>query len=102
VPPPDYGQVEGEWSVTPEFECAAHIAPKLGGEKVLADRLTGINVVNITIRQFTQSRLVTTAWKIVNTRTDVEYNIRSIIDPDEGTPRQGRYFEMLCEVGLAP
>lgn len=99
--PPDYGQAEGEWSLTAEFECAANIVPKLGSEKVLADRLSGVNLVNITVRQSTASRAVTTAYKVVDVHKNVEYNIRSIIDPDQGTVRQGSYFEMLCEQGVA-
>jgi hypothetical protein len=102
VPPPDYGQSEGEWPLVPTFQCSAMIAPKLGGEKILGARLTGVNAVNITIRQSTQSRSVTTDWKVVDPRLNVTYAIRSKIDPDQGTPRQGRYYELLCEEGTPP
>ena len=30
------------------------------------------------------------------------YAIRSKLDPDQGTPRQGRYYELLCEEGTVP
>lgn len=99
-PPPDYGQTEGEWSPTPSFTVAAWIQPRLGGERVLQARLTGVNMANITIRQSVQTRTITTAWKAVDARSGIEYAIRSIIDPDYGTPKQGAYFEMLGETGV--
>lgn len=96
-----YGNVEGRYPSAPNFECRANIRPKLGGESVLASRLTGTNLVNITVRQSTNTRLIDTAWVLKDERSGIAYNVRSVIDPDEGTSQHGRFFEMLCEKGVA-
>jgi head-tail adaptor len=98
---PDYGNPEGEFSDTPEFVCAANIKPRLGGEKILADRLSGTNAVNITVRRSSRTMLVDTAWRAKDERSGVIYNIRSVIDPDQGGPDHDSRIEMLCEVGVA-
>jgi len=94
-----YGNAEGSYAATAEFICAANILPRLGGESVIAARLTGTNLVNVTVRQSSRTRLVDVAWMLKDERSSVAYNIRSIIDPDEGTAQHGRFFEMLCEKG---
>lgn len=99
---PDYGVVESEFPDEPEFTCQAKLQPKLGGEGVLATRLTGTNLVNVTVRQFASTRVVTTAWKLRDEKSGDDYNIRSIIDPFMATAKAGRWFEMLCEKGVAP
>lgn len=96
-----YGNEEGDFSSTAEFTCAANIKPSLGGEQVLAGRLAGTNLVNITVRQSSNSAAVTTAWRAKDERTGDIYNIRSVIDPDEHTAQHGRFVEMLCEKGVA-
>lgn len=80
---------------------AAQIVPKLGGESVLQGRLAGTNYVNITVRASSDTRLIDTSWKARDERAGIDYNIRSIIDPNQGTPRSGRFLEMLCEQGVA-
>lgn len=96
-----YGNNEGEFGVSAEFEAPALIRPRLGGEAVLAARLTGQGLANITVRTCTDTLLVTTDWRVKNERTGEVYNVRSIIDPDQGTPRHGRFLEMLCERGVS-
>lgn len=98
---PDYGNTEGEYPSTPEFTCAANIRPRLGGENVLAGRLTGTNLVNVTVRNWSATQAVDTSWMLKDERADVQYQIRSIIDPNENGPEHGRFFEMLCEKGVA-
>ena len=71
------------------------------GESVLAERLTGKNLVNITVRQSINTRLITEDWRAKNERSGETYNIRSIIDPDQGTGQAGRFIELLCEKGVA-
>lgn len=100
-PPVDYGNTEDNFPATANFIVRANIEEKLGGEAVLAARLTGKHIVNITVRQSTNTALVTTDWKAKDERTGDEYNIRSVIDPDGGTSKHGFYFEMLCEKGVA-
>src|SRR5262245_48917669 len=105
VPPvsgAEYGVPEGpRFPALPEFICSANIRPRLGGEQVLADRLAGTNAVNITVRQFSRTRRVDVSWCIKDQRTGTLYNIRSIIDPNEGRPEHGQWLEMLCERGVA-
>lgn len=97
-----YGNTEAsEFPADPEFAVAANVKPKLGGENVLAGRLTGTNLVNITVRQSIQTALVTTEWRCKDERTGVIYNIRSKIDPYEGDADHGKWWEMLCEKGVA-
>lgn len=93
-----YGNVTSGYHVDPEFIVSAHERPKLGGEAVIAARLTGTNFVNLTIRQSSQSRLITTDWVAKDERSGVAYNIRSgPIDPDG----KRQWFELLCEKGVA-
>ncbi len=96
-----YGNTQAEFSGTAEFVCAANIRPKLGGEDVLAGRLTGRNLVNIIVRQSQQSLQVTEDWRARDERSGEVYNIRSIIDPEKAASRRGMFFEMLCEKGVA-
>lgn len=99
--PPDYGNIEDNFPANANFIRPANITPKLGGEDVLAARLTGRNFVNITVRQSANTATVTTDWQAKDERTGDIYNIRSIIDPDAGNTHHGFYYEMLCEKGVA-
>ena len=99
---PDYGVTEGEYPDTPEFQCAANIKPKFGNEQVLAARLTGTNVVNITVRQSSRTAQVDTTWMVKNERSGETFNIRNKIDPNEGGVERGSFWELLCEKGVAP
>jgi len=100
-PPPDYGFPGGDFSTTPTMIEWANIEPKLGGESVVAARLAGKNFVNITVRQSSATAEVDTEWKAKNEETGEEFNIRSVIDPNQGGVMHGFYFEMLCEKGVA-
>jgi SPP1 family predicted phage head-tail adaptor len=82
----------------PEFTVAAAIAPKLGGESVLAGRLVGTNFANVTVRRSSKTAQVTTDWQAKDQRSRVIYAIRSIVDPDGAR----QWLEMLCEEGAAP
>jgi hypothetical protein len=99
--PPDYGNTEDNFPATANFVVPANITPKLGGEAVLAARLTGKGLVNIVVRQSANTRMITSDWQAKDERTGEIYNIRSVIDPDGATPNHGFYFEMLCEHGVA-
>ena len=96
-----YGNNQASYAGTPEFIVAANIKPRLGGEQVLAGRLIGQNLVNITVRQSSNTSSVTVDWRVKNELTGELYNIHSIIDPEQETPRHGRHWEMLCEKGVA-
>lgn len=98
---PDTGNLEGEFPDEPEFTSKAMIKPRLGGEGVLAGRLSGRHLVNITVRNCDQVAEVNEEWKARDMRKGVDYNIRDVIDPFEGDHRRGRWVEFLCEVGVA-
>lgn len=97
-----YGNVTSGIANTPAFSpVAAAIEPKLGGESVLAGRLTGTNFVNITVRTSANTLQIDTSWSARDERAGINYNIRSIIDPNQGTQQRGRFLELLCERGVA-
>jgi head-tail adaptor len=99
-PPPDYGSAPG-YPTTPTFVVWANIEPRLGGEAILADRLTGKNFVNITVRQSVQTNAIDSDWICKDENTGELYNIRSVIDPQKGNRKHGLWLEMLCEKGVA-
>jgi len=100
-PPPDYGFPEGGYPSTATFIKPANITPRLGGEAILAARLTGHNFVNILVRQDSETSQVDVDWKCKNEDSGEEFNIRSVIDPQQGTVRHGFWIELLCEKGVA-
>lgn len=96
-----YGNDEGEYSDTPEFTVAANVRPKLGGEDVLAGRLSGRNLVVVTVRQSSATQQIAPDWKAVDARSGEQFAIRSVIDPNEGNALHGATIELLCEKGVA-
>jgi head-tail adaptor len=80
-----------------QFVVAAKVEARFGGETVTAARLAGQQPVTITVRQSTQTRLITTDWRARDARTGTIYNIRSIVDPDD----RRAFLEMLCQSGVA-
>ncbi len=97
---PDYGSGD-DYPTTATFTVWGNIVPRLGGETILADRLTGKNFANIIVRQSSNTDLVDTDWICKNEGSGEEYNIRSVIDPHQGDPDHGLWWEMLCEKGVA-
>jgi head-tail adaptor len=91
------GNVLAGYADVPDFILSAAVVPKLGGEAVLAGRLTGTNLVNVTVRRSSQSLQVSTEWLAKDERSGVIFNLRSIIDPDQ----KRQWLEMLCERGVA-
>src|ERR1044072_5399402 len=90
-----YGnEVSGEFAEV--FRCAARIKPARGGESIQAARLAGRQPVVITVRCSSNTRTVTTDWRVKDVRSDTVYNIRSIVNPDE----HRAYFDMECDAGV--
>lgn len=79
------------------YRCAAQIMPKMGGETVLASRLTGTQPMLVTVRICAALKDIGTDWRIRDLRSGVVYDIRSISNPDE----QKRYLEILAVSGVA-
>ena len=95
------GNTEAGFENAPQVQCAASIRPRLGGEQVLAGRLTGVNAVNIVIRRSQAAAAIDPTWKARDERRGVDYAIRSIIDPDQANAQRGTWIELLCEEGPA-
>lgn len=98
------GYVEGDLTGNPQsgpwgevHSCAAQITPKLGGETVLASRLTGIQPMLITVRLCKALAAFSTDWRIVDVRKKIAYNVTAACNPDE----KRRYLEILAVSGEA-
>lgn len=89
------GNVQTTWAE--QFVTAARITPRLGGEAVMAARLSGRQPVTITIRSSAASELIAPDWRARDVRTGKIYNIRSIANVDE----RHRQFDILAEEGVA-
>ena len=79
------------------YRCAARIMPKMGGETVLASRLTGTQPMLITVRVCEVLKDIGTDWRVRDVRSDVVYNIKSFSNPDE----KKKYLELLAVSGEA-
>jgi head-tail adaptor len=79
------------------YRCAARIMPKMGGETVIASRLSGTQPMLITVRVCWALRNIGTDWRLRDVRSDVVYNIKSFSNPDE----KKEYLEMLAVAGVA-
>lgn len=67
-----------------------------GGEGVLAGRLEGRHPQVVRVRASSQTRQITTDWRLRDRRTGSVFNIRDI------TPTEDRaYIDLLCESGVA-
>lgn len=94
-----YGNAEGEFAE--EFRRAAQIIPRLGGETVIAARLSGRQPVTIRVRQDSQTRQVDESWRVRDVRKGTIYQIRSKVDPRQHATEHGMYIDLLCEAGVA-
>jgi head-tail adaptor len=79
------------------YRCAARIMPKMGGESVLAARLTGTQPMLITVRVCDALREIGGDWRARDVRKGVVYNIKAISNPDE----KREYLEILAVSGEA-
>lgn len=93
--PLDYGNVENAW--VEQFETRAAFIHLRGGEDVLAARLQGRHLQVIRVRNSTETRTITTDFRVVDKRNGDVFNVRDVT-PD----REGRQFiDLLCEKGVA-
>lgn len=92
--PADYGNTETTWRC--QYSCRAAYQHLRGGETVLAGRLQGRHPQIIRVRASSETREVTTDWRIVDSRSGSVFNIRDV------TPTLDRRFiEFLVESGVA-
>jgi SPP1 family predicted phage head-tail adaptor len=94
----NYGNVSSGW--VDRFTVWANIIPRLGGEAVLAARLTGQQPVLIRVRKSPDTAKITTDWKATGPDSKV-YNIRTCVDPFLGDSDSGMFLDMLAETGVA-
>ena len=73
----------------------AKIAPLKGGEEVIAGRLQGVSVYEITVRDEAAFAAASTAWRIVDERTGEIFNIKHTANHDQ----RGRWRVFTCEAG---
>ena len=95
----EYGNPTTAW--LDRFTVAANITPQQGGEAVNAARLAGRQPVTIRVRRSADTALIRTDWKATNVGDGTEYNIRTAIDPEQGTVEHGKWVECLAEAGVA-
>ena len=94
-----YGNVSTGW--VDRFTVSANITPGVGGEANQAERLAGRQPVLIRVRRSPDTALIRTDWKATNLNDGTEYNIRTAIDPHQGTVEHGKWVECLAEAGVA-
>lgn len=88
------GGTANTWQVVAS-DIPARIAPTRGGEEVRAARLSGIALFDIVVRSYEDTRLITTASRIVNERTGQTYNVKWVACLDE----RDRFLTMTTEAG---
>lgn len=79
------------------FTEAARLQPRAGGEAVQAARLAGTQPYTMTVRSSSQTRQVTPAWRVRDSRSDTTYNIKAVANMDE----RNQYIELLVVAGEA-
>jgi len=92
--PIDYGNTESTW--VEQFACRAQFIHLRGGEDVIAARLEGRHLQIIRVRASSETRLVTTDFRVVDKRNSDIFNVR---DVTHNVDRQ--WIDFLVEKGVA-
>jgi head-tail adaptor len=82
IPDDGYGNTSGAWEPF-AGPCPARIAPAAGSEDVLAERLQGLQPVEITVRYSRQTAALGTQDRAVDVRSGRTYSISSVNNGDE-------------------
>jgi head-tail adaptor len=90
------GAVEGGF--VEQFQIAAELTPKFGGETVQQARLQGRATFTVVVRASRQSRAVATDWQARDARTGTVY---AILSGPIDTETRNRYLEFLMQTGTA-
>lgn len=80
---------------TPLTTVAAKVGPMRGGEQIRAERLSGIEPVEIIVRSDAKTRSIVQADRAVDTRTGRTFNIKWSGNLDE----RDRFIVILAEAG---
>lgn len=90
-----YGNtVSGDWSE--QFQTRAGFTFLRGTEAVIAARLEGRQPVIVRVRASSQTRQITTDWRMRDARSGEAYAVRSIIETDDRA-----YRDITVERGVA-
>lgn len=88
------GTVADAWAE--QFIVWARIRFLKGGEPIIAQRLTGVRPVVITVRSSSATRAVDSSWRMRDANTGTTFNIRAVT-PDE----IGAYIDFFGDTGGA-
>lgn len=93
-----YGNKEGgDWE--DQFEMRANVRPRLGGETVIAQRLTGLQPLLITVRKCSKSDQIQVGWRAKKAANPtVIYDITS---PTTDVTGKRKELEMVAQTGIA-
>lgn len=89
------GKIIG-WKVG-AFEAYAKFTWRYNGERVIADRLSGVQTVIISIYHTTAAAAINESWRAVDVATNERFNIRTAPQRTE----DGSVIELLCQSGVA-
>jgi|GEM_PF-3345928 len=88
-------QADGQsWSDV-ATDVAAWIKPLSGKEELIAERLQGVHAAVITVRDEAALASISTAWRILDTRTSDVFDIKHIAKNDF----HDRFLTITCEAG---
>ena len=90
-----HGGTTGAWAE--QFVCRAKYVHRRGDETVQAARLEGRHLQVIRVRASSDSRTVTTDWRVRDTRSGDVFNIRFI----DKSSNDRRWIYFTCEKGVA-
>lgn len=90
----EYGNTVSDFAT--QFAVRAAYRHLRGGETVIASRLESKHPVVITVRASSQTRQISSDWRLVDARDGTEWAVRDV------TPETDRQFiSFLCESGVA-
>src|SRR5690554_4862344 len=89
--------VPGAGAFATEFTMDAAMRPRIGGEEVTAARLDGRQPYVVTVRNTTETRGITTAWRAVDARDS--NRIFNIVSPPADPDGRNQWIEFLVEQG---
>jgi head-tail adaptor len=100
--PDGHGNELGGW--TDQFSEPCRLTPRLGGEEVIAARMSGVQPYIMTVRSSRRTRSVSAGWRAFDTRKGTGENgeperlfeILSIADVDE----KNAYIDFLVREGV--
>ena len=83
-----------------QFTVSAGMKPRTGGEGVDAARLGGTQPFVVTMRNSSQTRQITTAWRLVDARN--ANRVFAVTSPPADPDGRNQWLEFLAVEGQAP